>query len=143
MSGAAGAIVGYALPMNQPPQVEPCGVCGGDGHIDNAWGQRAKCPSCHGNGKRRVDTGFHDVTKTKPSHHQPSNRIGAPAAPKETKPTTPMGILLMNEVEKTSLSAEAKAKLVLEIYEHEASHGQVTKTFVKKLRKSAGIKAGA
>lgn len=126
--------------MNKPQEIELCGVCGGDGTIDNAWGQRAKCPSCHGSGKRRADTGFHDVTKTKASHHQPSNRLGATAA-KETKPTTSMGVLLMNEVEKTSLSPEAKAKLVLEIYEHESSHGQVTKTFVKKLRKSAGIKA--
>ncbi|MBX3230251.1 MAG: molecular chaperone DnaJ [Labilithrix sp.] len=127
--------------MNKPQEIELCGVCGGDGTIDNAWGQRAKCPSCHGNGKRRVDTGFHDVTKTKPSHHGvPTNRQGVVV--KETKPTTPMGILLMNEVEKTALSADAKAKLVLEIYEHEASHGQVTKTFVKKLRKGAGIKAG-
>jgi hypothetical protein len=130
--------------MNQAPRTpEPCTVCAGDGHIDNAFGSRAKCPSCHGSGKRRADTGFHDVTKTKESHHRPSNRIGAPAAPKETKPTTPIGIALMNEVEKTTLSAEAKAKLILEIYEHEASHGQVTKTFVKKLRKSAGIKVGA
>ena len=128
--------------MNKPTEVELCGVCGGDGHIDNAWGQRAKCPSCHGSGKRRVDTGFHDVTKTKPAHFQNSNRIGAQTGPKETKPTTALGISLMNEVEKTTLSAEAKAKLILEIYEHEASHGQVTKTFVKKLRKSAGIKAG-
>lgn len=127
--------------MNKPQEVELCGVCGGDGTIDNAWGQRAKCPSCHGNGKRRTDTGFHDVTKTKPSHHAPSNRIGANVV-KETKPTTSMGVLLMNEVEKTALSADAKAKLVLEIYEHEASHGQVTKTFVKKFRKSAGLKPG-
>lgn len=127
--------------MNKPTVIEPCGVCGGDGTIDNAWGQRAKCPSCHGSGKRRTDTGFHDVTKTKPAHHAPSNRIGATAV-KDTRPTTSMGIVLMNEVEKTSLSPEAKAKLILEIYEHEASHGQVTKTFVKKLRKSAGINSG-
>ncbi len=126
--------------MNKPPESEPCGVCGGDGTLTNSWGQRAKCPSCHGNGKRRIDTGFHDVTKTKPSHHAQSNRLGA-VAEKQTKPTTPVGIGLMNEVEKsTSLSAETKAKLVLEIFEHESSHGQVTKTFVKKLRKSAGIK---
>ncbi len=123
------------------PEIELCGVCGGDGTIDNAWGQRAKCPSCHGNGRRRTDTGFHDVTKTKPSHHQGSNRVAA-AVVRETKASSPMGIVLTNEVEKsTTLSAETKAKLTLEIYEHEASHGQVTKTFVKKLRKSAGLKA--
>ena len=128
--------------MNKPTSIEACGICGGDGTIDNSFGSRAKCPSCHGSGKRREDTGFHDVTKTKPSHHGvQTNRQGAVV--KETKPTTPMGIVLMNEVEKTSLSAEAKAKLILEIFEHESTHGQVTKTFVKKLRKSAGIKAGA
>lgn len=123
-----------------PSEIELCGVCGGDGTITNAWGQKNRCPSCHGNGKRRVDTGFHDVTKTKPSHHGPTNRAGG--AVKDNKPSTPLGQLLMAEVEKTTLSAEAKAKLVLEIYEHEASHGQVTKTFAKKLRKSAGVKAG-
>ena len=64
------------------------------------------------------------------------------AAVRETKASTPMGIVLTNEVEKsTTLSADMKAKLTLEIFEHEASHGQVTKTFVKKLRKSAGLKA--
>ncbi len=25
---------------------EPCATCGGDGRIENAWGQRATCPSC-------------------------------------------------------------------------------------------------
>ena len=128
--------------MNKAPEIEPCGVCGGDGHIENEWGQRAKCPSCHGNGRRRIDTGFHDVTKTKPSHHQASNKVGAPIV-KETRASTPIGMALTAEVEKsTTLKADLKAKLVLEIFEHEASHGTITKTFIKKLRKSAGLVAG-
>ena len=127
--------------MNKAPEIELCGVCGGDGHIENAWGQRAKCPSCHGNGRRRVDTGFHDVTKTKASHHQNTNKVGAVVV-KETRASTPIGMQLTAEVEKsTSLNAAAKEKLILEIYEHEASHGLITKTFIKKLRKSAGLVA--
>lgn len=124
--------------MNKGPDIELCGVCGGDGHIENAWGQHAKCPSCHGNGRRRIDEGFHDVTKTKPSHHLPSNRLGTQV--KETRASTPTGMLLTQEVEKsTKLDATTKARLVQEIFEHEASHGTITKTFIKKLRKSAGL----
>ena len=48
---------------------EVCGVCGGDRRIGNSFGLTTTCPSCHGNGKRRAEAhGFHDVTKTKPSH---------------------------------------------------------------------------
>lgn len=126
--------------MNKAPEIEVCSVCGGDGHIENAWGQRAKCPSCHGSGRRRVDTGFHDVTKTKASHHQPSNRLGVVV--KETRASTPLGVQLTKEVEASKLDAAAKARFVQEIFEHEASHGTITKTFVKKLRKSAGLAPG-
>jgi hypothetical protein len=113
---------------------EPCGVCGGDGHIENAWGQHAKCPSCHGSGKRRIDTGFHDVTKTKPSHHQQSNR--APVAEKQTWPSTADGDKLAKEIrDAASLSADTKARLTREIIDHEATHGLCTKTFLKKIRK--------
>ena len=51
---------------------DPCRTCGGDGRIDNALGgTSARCPSCHGTGRRaELTPGFHDVTKTKPSHHQ-------------------------------------------------------------------------
>jgi hypothetical protein len=51
---------------------ELCRLCGGDGRIGNALGgSSATCPGCHGSG-RRADTsgGFHDVTKTKPSHYR-------------------------------------------------------------------------
>jgi hypothetical protein len=113
---------------------ELCRVCGGDGQIENAWGQIAKCPSCHGNGRRVEDTGFHDVTKTKPSHHLQSNR--APVVAKQIWPSTAAGDALAKEVrDATGISADLKAQITREIIEHEASHGQCTKTFVKKVRK--------
>jgi hypothetical protein len=117
---------------------EPCNICGGDGHIDNAWGQRAKCPSCHGSGKRVVTTGFHDVTKTKESHHRPTNRAGV--VEKQTWPTTATGIALATQVkESTRLSEATKERLTREIIEHETTHGQPTKTFLKKIRKENGL----
>jgi hypothetical protein len=123
--------------MQQRPEPEPCNVCGGDGRIDNAWGQVAKCPSCHGSGRRREDTGFHDVTKTKTSQ-QSSNR--APVAEKQTWPTTSAGVLLATQIRDASaLTAETKAKLTREIIDHEATHGLCTKTFIKKIRKQTGL----
>lgn len=119
------------------PEPEPCGVCGGDGHIENAWGQRAKCPSCHGSGKRRVDTGFHDVTKTKESHHRPTNRTGA--VEKQTWPSSPTGIALATQIKASSLADAVKERLTREIIEHENTHGQPTKTFLKKIRKENGL----
>lgn len=117
---------------------EPCSVCAGDGHIDNAWGQRARCPSCHGSGKRRVDTGFHDVTKTKESHHRPTNRAGV--VEKQTWPTSPTGIALATQIKASpKLSDATKERLTREIIEHEATHGQPTKTFLKKIRKENGL----
>ncbi|HEY8073071.1 MAG TPA: molecular chaperone DnaJ [Labilithrix sp.] len=117
-----------------PRETELCGVCGGDGRLENAWGQVAKCPSCHGNGRRREDTGFRDVTKTKPEHHQGSNR--APVAAKQTWPTTADGDLLAKQIrDAPGLTAEAKARLTREIIDHEATHGLCTKTFLKKIRK--------
>src|SRR5262245_34984919 len=117
-----------------PRDIELCGVCGGDGRLENAWGQVAKCPSCHGSGRRREDTGFRDVTKTKPSHHQQSNR--APVVEKQTWPTSPEGGLLAKEIrDAAGLSPDAKARLTREIIDHEATHGLCTKTFLKKMRK--------
>ncbi|HVH47374.1 MAG TPA: molecular chaperone DnaJ [Labilithrix sp.] len=110
-----------------------CGVCGGDGRLENAWGQVAKCPSCGGSGRRREDTGFHDVTKTKQSHHRNTNRLGAPAE-KQTWPSTTVGAQLATEIKGSTLSEETKARLTREIIDHEATHGQVTKTFMKKIR---------
>lgn len=114
-----------------------CGVCGGDGRFENAWGQVARCPACGGSGRRREDTGFRDVTKTKEAHHRSTNRIGAPA-PKQTWPSTTIGAQLATEIKESSLAAEAKERLTREIIEHEATHGQCTKTFQRKIRKQVG-----
>jgi len=120
------------------PEPEPCGVCGGDGHIENAWGLRAKCPSCHGSGKRRADTGFHDVTKTKASHHRPTNRAGV--VEKQTWPSTATGAALATQIkESAKLSDAVKERVTREIIEHEGTHGQPTKTFLKKVRKELGL----
>ena len=112
---------------------DSCRVCGGDGRLENAWGQVAKCPSCHGNGRRAVDTGFHDVTKTKPSHHQQTNRAAVVA--KQIWPTTASGMQLATEIRDSGLDAAAKDKVTREIMEHEATHGLCTQTFSKKVRK--------
>ena len=108
-------------------------MCGGDRRIENAWGQIATCPSCHGSGRRRVDTGLRDVTKTKESHHRPTNR--SPVVEKQTWPSTPSGVQLATEIRGAALSDEVKARLTREIIDHEAAHGQCTKTFLKKIRK--------
>jgi hypothetical protein len=113
---------------------EPCRTCGGDGRLTNSFGSTATCPSCHGSGRRAEDTGFHDVTKTKPSHYRRSNV--APVAEKSNWPSTPSGVQLANEVKAcTSLSQETKDKLTREIIEHESTHGTCTQTFAKKVRK--------
>ena len=113
---------------------ELCRVCGGDGRIGNALGgSSATCPGCHGSG-RRADTspGFHDVTKTKPSHHRPA--LAVPQGPKA--PTTPEGAQLALEVNAcAALGEDAKKRLVAEIMNHESTHGRCTKTFIKKVRK--------
>jgi hypothetical protein len=118
----------------EPQGPETCRVCGGDGRIDKSFGSVAKCPSCHGSGKRSRDTGFHDVTKTKPSHHQPTNRAGV--VEKQTWPSTAMGAQLATEIrDAASLTAETKARLTREIIEYEGTHGLCTQTFLKKMRK--------
>jgi DnaJ-class molecular chaperone len=115
---------------------ETCRMCGGDGRIGNALGgSSATCPSCHGSGRRaEASSGFHDVTKTKPSHHRPE-----PA--QSTGPRVPMtaeGRQLAEEVNaSTVLAADAKTRLVAEIVNHESTHGRCTKTFLKKVRKQA------
>jgi hypothetical protein len=115
---------------------ETCRMCGGDGRIGNALGgSSAKCPSCHGSGRRAEGLpGFHDVTKTKPSHYKAPPQ--APAGPRI--PVTAEGTLLASDVNaSTVLSADAKARLVAEIVNHESTHGRCTKTFIKKVRKQA------
>ena len=116
---------------------ELCRLCGGDGRIGNALGRStATCPGCHGSG-RRADTssGFHDVTKTKPSHYARPADAG-PKGPKA--PVTFEGIELAKEVNaSTVLTADAKTRLIAEIMNHEETHGRCTHTFIKKVRKQA------
>jgi hypothetical protein len=117
-------------------QAEACGVCGGDGRIANSFsGSDARCPGCLGTGRKSTDTGFRDVTKTKPSHYRQSNKAAAP--PKQAQwPTTFEGDKLAAEVrDAATLSNDTKAKLTREIIEHEATHGTCTQTFLKKIRK--------
>ena len=115
--------------------IDSCGVCGGDGRLTNSFGSDARCPACHGTGRRSEDTGvFRDVTKTKPSHHRPTNV--APAKPeKATWPSTFDGVRLADEVKASALSAEAKLRLTREIIDYEGSHGKCTDTFSKKVRR--------
>jgi len=114
-----------------------CRLCGGDGRIGNALGgSTASCPSCHGSG-RRADTSsrFHDVTKTKPSQLRPS---ATETSKGPRGPATAEGAQLAREVsESTVLSEDAKARLLVEIINHESTHGRCTLTFMKKVRKQA------
>jgi hypothetical protein len=113
---------------------ELCRMCGGDGRVGNALGgSTATCPSCHGSGRRaEASPGFHDVTKTKPEHHRPP----VPVAPGPKVPTTPEGVQLGREVSaSTVLSEDAKTRLLVEIANHESTHGRCTRTFIKKVRK--------
>jgi len=129
--------------MNDPSQYgsggqtyerESCGICGGDGRLVNSFGSVAKCPSCHGTGRRGEDTGFHDVTKTKPSHHHPTNR--AAVVVKQTWPSTPAGAQLATEIrDAANLTEDVKLRMTREIMDHEATHTMCTQTFLKKVRK--------
>ena len=116
-------------------ELEECRTCGGDGRIGNALagGGSARCPSCHGTGRRsEAAPRFHDVTKTKESHYKPA--VQAPAGRKV--PVTPEGEMLAREVNASAvLAADAKSRLIAEIVNHESTHGRCTKTFIKKLRK--------
>jgi len=119
---------------------EVCRMCGGDGRVGNALGgSTARCPSCHGSGRRAESSpAFHDVTKTKPSHYAPVAQVAA--GPKV--PITPEAVQLAGEVNATpGLAEDARKRLVAEIVNHESSHGRLTRTFIKKVRKQ--IKPGA
>src|ERR1700678_2253714 len=84
---------------------ETCQVCGGDGRIGNSFGLTTTCPSCHGSGKRVETTGFHDVTKTKASHHR--SNVGRPASPKAQWPATFEGGQLAKEIRDSATCTEA------------------------------------
>jgi hypothetical protein len=82
-----------------------------------------------------------DVTKTKPSHHRPTNKA-AEAAAKPQWPVTFEGGQLATEVKESALcTSEVKARLIREIIEYEGSHGSCTQTFTKKIRKQVRPKA--
>jgi len=123
-------------------QSERCSICGGDGRIANAFGSTTTCPSCHGNGRRTETTGFHDVTKTKPSHYKPAAKVAAATTgTKQQWPQTPSGQLLATEVQGSAACAgEAKARLIREIIDHEDTHGLCTQTFIKKVRKQVRVR---
>ena len=92
------------------------------------------CPSCHGSGRRAEDTGFRDVTKTKPSHHTQSNR--APVVEKKVWPSTLEATRLATEVRDCPhISNETKQRVTREIIDHETVHGSCTQTFMKKVRR--------
>jgi hypothetical protein len=113
---------------------DACRVCGGDRRIGNSFGLTTTCPSCHGTGRRVETTGFHDVTKTKASHHRGTNKVEVVA--KAQWPTTLEGGRLATEVRDSARSTSAeKERLIREIIDYEASHGQCTQTFLKKIRK--------
>ena len=117
---------------------EPCRLCGGDGRIGNALGgSSATCPGCHGSGRRaETSYGFHDVTKTKPSHHRPAVAIST--GPRV--PVTSEGVQLALEVRACAvLPEDAKTRLLAEIVNHESTHGRCTKTFIKKVRKQTRL----
>ena len=116
---------------------DTCPICGGDGRISNAFaGSTTTCPACHGTGRRSDQgVGFHDVTKTKPSHHRPATSVQTAAKSKDW-PETIRGIQLAIEVrDSSSCEEKLKAKLIREVIEYERSHAEVTQTLIKKVRK--------
>ncbi|MBK6695839.1 MAG: molecular chaperone DnaJ [Myxococcales bacterium] len=116
-------------------EIESCSTCGGDGRIMNAFGSYTSCPSCRGSGRRAPDEPtFRDVTKTKPSHHAAARQAAAVGKPKW--PSTGEGDKLAKQVQESTLcTAEVKTRLIQEIIDYEASHGNCTQTFIKKIRK--------
>lgn len=119
---------------------EVCGICGGDRRIGNSFGLTTTCPSCHGSGRRLESAGFHDVTKTKASHHRATNKAEVVAKPQW--PVTLEGGKLATEVQgSTACTSEAKARLIREIIDYEGSHGQCTQTFLKKVRRQVRVRS--
>ena len=114
---------------------ETCGVCGGDGRVSNSFGLTTRCPACSGTGRRSTEpSGMRDVTKTKASHHRPTNKAAAAPA-KPQAPQTFEGTKLATEVEASGHTPEVKARLIREIIEYESTHGSCTQTFLRKTRK--------
>jgi hypothetical protein len=118
---------------------ESCVMCGGDGRIGNAFGATKTCPGCGGSGRKMEDYGPRDVTKTKSAQgRQPGGAAvdKAKAPVDRSVPHSAEGVKLAAEVQAcTTLSGETKNRLVKEIAAYEASHGDCTRTFSKKIRK--------
>jgi hypothetical protein len=114
-------------------QGDTCPICGGDGRIETAH-QKTSCPACRGSGRRAEETGFRDVTKTKPSHHLPAVGPGQ-KAPKKTWPSTHDGGKLAEEVKASGLPEDEKARVTQSIIDYEERKGQMTKTFSRLIRK--------
>ena len=116
-------------------EIESCRVCGGDGRIGNAFGgSSTACPGCSGSGRRATGQAlFRDVTKTKPSHHRPTNK--AAVVEKIDTPTTPGGLQLAEEIAGSNLTEGVKSRLIREIADYEGTHGRCTQTFTRKMRK--------
>jgi hypothetical protein len=102
--------------------------------VSNSFGLTTRCPACGGTGRRaEAFSGIRDVTKTKASHHRPTNKVSAPTKPQA--PQTFEGGKLAAEVQGSSHPPEVKARLIREIIEYEGSHGSCTQTFQRKIRK--------
>ena len=115
---------------------ESCGVCGGDGRISNAFGATKTCPGCTGSGRRGEDFGFRDVTKTKSNQGRGPGGATSERANDGKVFLSADGAKLAREVRDcTHLSDAAKAALMGEITQYEATHGGCTSTFQKKIRK--------
>lgn len=115
-------------------------MCGGDGRIGNTFGATKTCPSCHGSGRKMEDYGPRDVTKTKSAQGRgpmaAQSAKEAEQAKKHAAPWTKEGVILAGEIKACEIiSAETKTRLLNEIVAYEASHGDCTKTFSKKVRK--------
>jgi len=64
--------------------------------------------------------------------------VAGPRGPLGASAVTAEGAQLAREVgESVVLNAEAKARLLAEIVNHESTHGRCTQTFMKKIRKQA------
>ena len=114
---------------------DTCSICGGEGRIAGPWGRTTVCPGCHGSGRQaELEPLLRDVTKTKPSHYRATS--GKPTVEKQTWPSTHDGAILAAEVrDSRHCDEELKPRLIREIIEYEGSHGHLTKTFSRKIRK--------
>lgn len=85
------------------------------------------------------DYGPRDVTKTKSQQGRgpmPKGEKEADTTKRYTAPRTREGIKLAGEIKAcTIISDETKTRLLNELVAYEASHGDCTKTFSKKVRK--------